>query len=327
MTPGINAASKAGISHSIHEYEHDPASAGYGNEAADKLGVEPARIFKTLVVAIDGTALAVGVVPVTSMLSMKLIAKAAGGKKASMADPQEVQRRTGYVLGGVSPLGQKNRLKTFIDASAESFDTVYISAGRRGLEIELSPADLAKLTGGQLVPLQQAYKNPESRIAGFPGFYLRRPGELPGCHPGLLHRCASIVHNPVEGFTRLHHRLHLVGSCMVVTTDICRITLDNTHFFQDLVLVLFQLCRHFNKELFQFLVAVLIGQLFCPVARQVEVAATVVQLPGDTRRRLVVFQQAFGGLVEGLAKQACTVVVVLLTQLIQRHSNSQKLTQ
>ncbi|WP_309044106.1 Cys-tRNA(Pro) deacylase [Marinobacter sediminicola] len=156
MTPGIDAASKAGVFHTIHEYEHDPASAGYGNEAADKLGVDPARIFKTLVVAVDGKTLAVGVVPVTSMLSMKLIAKAAGGKKAAMADPQEVQRRTGYVLGGVSPLGQKNRLKTFIDASAEGFDTVYVSAGRRGLEIELSPADLASLTGGKLVPLQQA---------------------------------------------------------------------------------------------------------------------------------------------------------------------------
>lgn len=155
MTPGIHAASKAGIFHRVHEYEHDPGSAGYGTEAADKLGVEPARIFKTLVVTLDGKTLAVGVVPVTGMLSMKLIAKAAGGKKASMADPQEVQRRTGYVLGGVSPLGQKNRLKTFIDASAESFDTVYISAGRRGLEIELSPADLANLTGGQLVALQQ----------------------------------------------------------------------------------------------------------------------------------------------------------------------------
>jgi Cys-tRNA(Pro)/Cys-tRNA(Cys) deacylase len=156
MTPGINAASKAGIFHTIHEYEHDPASAGYGDEAAKKLGVEPARIFKTLVVAVDGKTLAVGVVPVTGMLSMKLIAKAAGGKKANMADPQEVQRRTGYVLGGVSPLGLKNRLKTFIDASAKRFDTVYISAGRRGLEIELSPTDLAKLTGGQLIPLQQA---------------------------------------------------------------------------------------------------------------------------------------------------------------------------
>lgn len=155
MTPGIDAANKAGISHTIHEYEHHPGSTEYGNEAAEKLRVDPARIFKTLVVSVDGKSLAVGVVPVTRMLSMKLIAKAAGGKKAAMADPQEVQRRTGYVLGGVSPLGQKNRLKTFIDASSEAFDTIYVSAGRRGLEIELSPEDLARLTGGQLVPLQQ----------------------------------------------------------------------------------------------------------------------------------------------------------------------------
>lgn len=155
MTPGIDAACKAGITHNIHEYEHNPASAGYGNEAAEKMGVDPARVFKTLVVAVDGKTLAVGVVPVTGMLSMKLIAKAAGGKKACMADPQEVQRRTGYVLGGVSPLGQKNRLRTFIDASAEGFATVYISAGRRGLEIELSPLDLIMLTGGQFAPLQQ----------------------------------------------------------------------------------------------------------------------------------------------------------------------------
>ncbi|MFT7338129.1 MAG: Cys-tRNA(Pro)/Cys-tRNA(Cys) deacylase [Marinobacter maritimus] len=155
MTPGIDAACKARVPHKIHEYEHDPASAGYGNEAAEKMGIDPARVFKTLVVAVDGKTLAVGVVPVTGMLSMKLIAKAAGGKKASMADPQEVQRRTGYVLGGVSPLGQKNRLRTFIDASAEGFETIYISAGRRGLEIELSPDDLARLTEGRLVPLQQ----------------------------------------------------------------------------------------------------------------------------------------------------------------------------
>ncbi len=155
MTPGVDAVTKAGISHAIHEYEHDPGSTEYGNEAAEKLGVDPARIFKTLVVTIDGKMLAVGVVPITGMLSMKLIAKAAGGKKANMADPLEVQRRTGYVLGGVSPLGQKNRLKTFIDASSEAFDTIYVSAGRRGLEIELAPEDLARLTGGQLVPLQQ----------------------------------------------------------------------------------------------------------------------------------------------------------------------------
>ena len=155
MTPGINAAIKAGIFHKIHEYEHDPASAGYGNEAAEKMAVEPARVFKTLVVSVDGKALAVGIVPVTGMLSMKLIARAAGGKKATMADPQEVQRRTGYVMGGVSPLGQKSRLKTLIDTSAEAFETIYVSAGRRGLEIELAPADLVRLTNGQLASIQQ----------------------------------------------------------------------------------------------------------------------------------------------------------------------------
>lgn len=156
MTPGISAAIKAGICHDIHHYEHDPASADYGNEAADKLGVEAERVFKTLVVAVDAGMLVVAVIPVTAKLSMKHVAKAAGGKKASMAEPREVQRRTGYVLGGVSPLGQKSRLKTFIDASAENFDRIYISAGRRGLEIELAPADLARLTDGVLAQLQQA---------------------------------------------------------------------------------------------------------------------------------------------------------------------------
>lgn len=155
MTPGINAARKARISHTIHEYEHDPASKSYGTEAADKTGADPRRVFKTLVVEIDGKELAVGVIPVSAMLSMKLIARAAGGKKATLAEPQAVQRSTGYVLGGVSPLGQKKRLKTYLDSSAQAFDTVYVSAGRRGLEIELSPQDLLRLTGARLVPLQQ----------------------------------------------------------------------------------------------------------------------------------------------------------------------------
>ncbi|MBW4935121.1 Cys-tRNA(Pro) deacylase [Marinobacter sp. F4206] len=155
MTPGINAARKARISHTLHEYDHDPASESYGTEAAEKIDADPRRVFKTLVVDIDGRELAVGVVPVSAMLSMKLIARAAGGKKATMANPQVVQRSTGYVLGGVSPLGQKRRLKTFLDRSAEGFDTVYVSAGRRGLEIELSPQDLLKLTSGQLAVLQQ----------------------------------------------------------------------------------------------------------------------------------------------------------------------------
>lgn len=155
MTPGIQAARKAGVAHIIHEYDHDPGNTNYGTEAADKTGTDPHRVFKTLVVAIDGGELAVGIVPVSGMLSMKLIARAAGGKKATMADPEDVQRSTGYVLGGVSPLGQKKRLKTFLDLSAEAFDTIYVSAGRRGLEIELSPQDLRALTGGRLAPLQQ----------------------------------------------------------------------------------------------------------------------------------------------------------------------------
>lgn len=155
MTPGINVAKKARVPHRIHEYDHDPNSESYGTEAAEKTGADPARVFKTLVASVDNRELVVGVLPITAMLSMKLIAKAAGGKKATMADKQEVQRATGYVLGGVSPLGQKRRLKTFIDQSAGNFDTIYVSAGRRGLEIELAPEDLANLTAGRFTDLQQ----------------------------------------------------------------------------------------------------------------------------------------------------------------------------
>lgn len=156
MTPAINIAKQARVNFTIHEYEHDPAAESYGEEAAEKLGANPAQVFKTLVVSLDGKDLAVGIVPVTAKLGLKQIAKAAGAKKATMADKQLVQRTTGYVLGGVSPLGQKKRLKTFIDQSAESFDTVYVSAGKRGLEIELAPTDLARLTQAQFAPLQQA---------------------------------------------------------------------------------------------------------------------------------------------------------------------------
>ena len=155
MTPAIDAARAAGIEHHIHQYQHDPASASYGTEAAEKLGLNPASVFKTLVVSVDGKNLAVAIVPVNAMLSMKLIAKAAGGKKAVMADKQGVQRSTGYVLGGVSPLGQKRPLATFIDESAELLAQIHVSAGRRGLEIQLAPADLAMLTQGQFVALRQ----------------------------------------------------------------------------------------------------------------------------------------------------------------------------
>ncbi len=155
MTPAINIAKKNKISHTIHEYSHDESSESYGLEAAEKMGVSDERVFKTLVVSLDNKELAVAVIPVSSMLSMKLIAKAAGAKKAAMADKSDVERSTGYVLGGVSPLGQKKRLTTIIDSSSNDYSTIYVSAGRRGLEIELSPDDLKKLTNGVLSDICQ----------------------------------------------------------------------------------------------------------------------------------------------------------------------------
>ncbi|MBB5348461.1 Cys-tRNA(Pro) deacylase [Desulfoprunum benzoelyticum] len=146
MTPAINAARKARIRYTIHQYPHDPAADSYGLEAAEKLGVPAAQVFKTLVVSLDD-ALAVAVVPVSAMLSMKRFARAAGAKKADMAAAAEVERATGYVLGGVSPLGQKKRLQIIVDASAQSLATVFVSAGRRGLSLELRPTDLQGMTG------------------------------------------------------------------------------------------------------------------------------------------------------------------------------------
>lgn len=148
MTPGIDTAKKAKIFYRIHEYTHESSNTSYGAEAADKMGMPEDQVFKTLVVSLDGKELVVGVVPVSLMLNMKLIAKAAGAKKASMAIAADVERTTGYVLGGVSPLGQKKRLKTIIHSSAKEYQTIFVSAGRRGLEIELKPDDLAKLTNG-----------------------------------------------------------------------------------------------------------------------------------------------------------------------------------
>ena len=153
MTPAINLAKKSNIAHIVHEYLHDASAASYGVEASEKLGIEAGRVFKTLVVSLDNHDMAVGVIPVSSMLSMKSIAKAAKSKKAKMAKQSDVERSTGYVLGGVSPLGQKRRLKTFVDISANHFDTIFISAGRRGLEIELSPNDLLQLVHGQFAEL------------------------------------------------------------------------------------------------------------------------------------------------------------------------------
>ena len=155
MTPAINVAKKANITHRIHEYSHDPNCESYGLEAVEKLGLEASRVFKTLVVSLDNKELVVAIVPVLSKLSMKLIAKSLGAKKAAMAAQNDVERATGYVLGGVSPLGQKKRLKTIVDASAKDSETIYVSAGRRGLEIELSPLDLANLINAKFSLISQ----------------------------------------------------------------------------------------------------------------------------------------------------------------------------
>ncbi len=153
MTPAIETATKAKIDFRIREYEHDPKSESYGEEAAAKMGVDSNRVFKTLVVSAGGKGLIVALLPVSRQLDLKRIAKALGVKKAAMADKAEVERVTGYVLGGVSPLGQKKSLPTLIDASAQTSDTLFVSAGRRGLQIELSPTDLQSLTKGQLQPI------------------------------------------------------------------------------------------------------------------------------------------------------------------------------
>jgi len=146
MTPAIDLAKKQKISFYIHQYEHDPKAESYGTEAADKLGLDMAQVFKTLVVSTESGQLAVCLVPVSQMLDLKKVAKALKCKKTTMAEARKVQSTTGYVLGGVSPLGQKKVLPTLIDYSAEPQKTIFISAGKRGLEIELSPKDLQKLT-------------------------------------------------------------------------------------------------------------------------------------------------------------------------------------
>lgn len=145
-TPATVALIQAKVAFEVHAYEHDPAAPSYGTEAAEAMGVEPRRVFKTLLADVDGK-LVVAVVPVSGQLDLKALASAAGGKKAAMADPGAAERATGYVLGGISPLGQRKKLLTVIDRSALEFETVFCSAGRRGLEIELAPADLVRLTG------------------------------------------------------------------------------------------------------------------------------------------------------------------------------------
>jgi Cys-tRNA(Pro)/Cys-tRNA(Cys) deacylase len=151
-TPAILALTKAGIAFTVREYHHDPAASSYGEEAAQALGVPTDRVFKTLVADVDGT-LTVAVVPVSGELDLKALAHAVGGKRAAMADPAAASRTTGYVLGGISPIGQKRRLPTVVDESASRHPTVLVSAGKRGLEVELTGADLVQITGATLAPI------------------------------------------------------------------------------------------------------------------------------------------------------------------------------
>ncbi|MFF8639472.1 Cys-tRNA(Pro) deacylase [Streptomyces sp. NPDC015345] len=151
-TPATVALTAAGTAFTVHSYEHDPAHPSYGEEAAQAMGVSPDRVFKTLVAEVDGE-LTVAVVPVAGSLDLKALAAAVGGKRAAMADPAAAERTTGYVRGGISPLGQRKRLRTVLDDSASAHATICVSAGRRGLEVELAPGDLAELTGAVLAPV------------------------------------------------------------------------------------------------------------------------------------------------------------------------------
>ena len=152
-TTATIALERAKIPFTLHEYPHDPRASSYGMEASEALGIAPERMFKTLVAAVDGSALAVGVVPVHRQLDLKRLAAAVGGKKAAMAEVAAAERATGYVAGGISPVGQKKRLPVVVDASALELPTMFCSGGRRGLEIELAPADLIRAAGATVAEI------------------------------------------------------------------------------------------------------------------------------------------------------------------------------
>jgi Cys-tRNA(Pro)/Cys-tRNA(Cys) deacylase len=161
-TPALDAVRAAGVAHVVHEYEADGSASPrdrdrrpqYGLDAATALGLDPARVFKTLIASVDGR-LAAAVVPVAHELDLKALAAALGGRRAALADPSEAQRATGYVVGGISPLGARRRLPAVLDASAGGFSTIFVSGGRRGLQLELAPADLARLTGALEEPISR----------------------------------------------------------------------------------------------------------------------------------------------------------------------------
>ncbi|MFK4484131.1 Cys-tRNA(Pro) deacylase [Curtobacterium sp. AB7] len=144
-TPATVALDRAGVSYTPHVYDHHESATNFGEEAAAALGLREEQVFKTLVVSVDG-ALAVAIVPVANRLDLKAIAAAVGGKKATLADPALAEKRTGYVVGGISPVGQKSRIRTVLDESALGYDSIFVSGGRRGFDIEVAPADLARVT-------------------------------------------------------------------------------------------------------------------------------------------------------------------------------------
>jgi Cys-tRNA(Pro)/Cys-tRNA(Cys) deacylase len=152
-TPAVKVLEKAGVPHTLHPYDPEhPTDQGFGEAAVAALGVDPRRVFKTLVARVDG-GLTVAVVPVSGTLDLKALAGAVGGRKAVMADPADAERSTGYVVGGISPLGQRTSLPTVVDDSALGFDTVMVSAGKRGLQVELPPAELVRLTRARTAPI------------------------------------------------------------------------------------------------------------------------------------------------------------------------------
>lgn len=153
-TPATVALTRAGVGFTTHPYEHDPAAPSFGLEAAEALGLDRERVFKTLLAHVDGR-LVVGIVPVSGQLDLKALAAAVGGKKATMADPADAERATGYVVGGISPIGQKRTHPTVLDRSAARHSTVFVSGGRRGLDLELSPDDLVRVTGATLADIRR----------------------------------------------------------------------------------------------------------------------------------------------------------------------------
>ena len=151
-TPATVALTRAGVAYTTHSYEHDPAAPSFGLEAAEVLGLPAEQVFKTLLADVDG-ALVVAIVPVARKLDLKALATAVGGKKAAMADPHVAERTTGYVVGGISPLGQRKALRTVLDDSATAYDAVYVSGGRRGFDLGLSPTDLVTQTAATTAPI------------------------------------------------------------------------------------------------------------------------------------------------------------------------------